>query len=930
MKYSYILFLPVCLCALLCLCACSSRQQVRVIGFSQCSEDDWRTAMNKEALQEASFHPGIELRIKSVKDDTQQQIKDVEQFIADRVDLIVLAPNEAEPLVQVVEDALAAGIPVVLADRKIASDNYSAFVGADNYQIGHDAGIYIAERLGGRGRVFEIQGLRSSTSAAERHMGFMEAIRAYPGIEVVASVDGGWFRDMAQAATERFMAGQQEADLIFAHNDQMALGASSAYAKAGKSRPYIVGIDALAGPNGGIQMVLDGRIDATFLYPTGGERIIQTALSILNGQSYSRDNKLYTAVVDKTNARVLKLQTDQIVKQQGNMEKLDRALDESLSQYATQRFLLYGSLCVLVIILGLLAMLVRAYRKSNRTNRLLKERNAVISKQACELAEQRDRLAMLSKDLEEATQAKLVFFTNVSHEFRTPLTLISGPLDQLIEHEQLSESGKYMALLMRQNLKELQRLIDQLIDFRKVENGKMEMAFVYGDFKAFVEGITKSFEQLANGKHLHLSFVAPPEDCFLWFDADKMEKIFYNLLSNAFKYTPENGRVTVSLSCVADFRGKKAVQVQVSDTGKGIPKEHLPHVFERFYKVDDAASGSGIGLNLAKMLVELHDGSISVESEYGKGTCFTVVIPREEHGATADVALPEADVLHVDTKSERGEMWQQYATDNIIAADNQEVDAGMPLVLIVEDNADMRLYLKILLSDAYTTIEAENGVVGLQLAMRQIPELIVSDVMMDEMNGFELCKQLKNNLSTCHIPVILLTACSLDEQRVEGFESGADAYIPKPFNDKLLKIRIRKLIENRAHMKEYFRENLTFGEGKKSLTGMDKTFMDKFRQIVMDNLSDNELSVDEIGRQIGLSRIQLYRKIKALTNYAPNELVRIIRLKEAERLLIHTEMTISEVAYETGFSSPAYFAKCFREYFKESPTAYLEHVKPKR
>ena len=219
----------------------------------------------------------------------------------------------------------------------------------------------------------------------------------------------------------------------------------------------------------------------------------------------------------------------------------------------------------------------------------------------------------------------------------------------------------------------------------------MEMAFVYGDFKAFVEGITKSFKQLANGTHLHLSFVAPPEDCFLWFDADKMEKIFYNLLSNAFKYTPENGRVTVSLSCVADFRGKKAVQVQVSDTGKGIPKEHLPHVFERFYKVDDAASGSGIGLNLAKMLVELHDGSISVESEYGKGTCFTVVIPREEHGATADVALPEADVLHVDTKSERGEMWQQYATDNIIAADNQEVDAGMPLVLIVEDNADMRL-----------------------------------------------------------------------------------------------------------------------------------------------------------------------------------------------------------------------------------------------
>ena len=911
--------------ALFFLCTCTSQPDVQVIGFSQCSKDDWRTAMNKEAMQEVSFHPGLELRIKSVKDDTQQQIKDVEQFIADRVDLIILVPNEAEPLVEVVEKAMEAGIPVVLADRKIASDHYTAFVGADNYTIGHDAGIYIAERLHGRGRVFEIQGLTGSSPATERHAGFMDAIRAYPGIEVVASVDGGWFRHVAESETRRFMATGQPVDLIFAHNDQMALGASSVYLEVEKKRPEIVGIDALAGPDGGIQMVLDGRIDATFLYPTGGERVVQTAFSILNGLPYNRDNRLYTAVVDKTNARVLKLQTDQITEQQEKLAKLNNALDESLVQYATQRFVLYASLGVLVVFFVLLAMLMRANWKANRINRLLKERNALVSKQRAELTEQRDQLALLSKDLEDATQAKLVFFTNVSHEFRTPLTLISGPLDQIVEQEQLSERGKNMVLLIRQNIKVLQRLIDQIIDFRKVENGKMKMAFNYGDFKGFVENVVNSFRQLAAEKHLHLQCNASGEDFYMWFDAEKIEKICYNLLSNALKYTPENGRVVVTLSHMPDFQGKEAVRLQVADTGVGIPAEHLPHVFERFYKVDDKVMGSGIGLNLTKMLVDLHGGNISVESELGKGTCFTVIIPMEHREKAARLDLLPAKVQQEESS------WVQTASmpDDSDLISGQFEDSGKPLVLLVEDNADMRLYLKTLLIDDYRVLEASNGVVGLQNAMVQIPELVVSDVMMEGMDGFELCKQLKCNLSTCHIPVILLTACSLDEQRAEGFESGADAYISKPFNDKLLKIRIRKLIENRAQIKEHFRETLTFGEGKRAVTKMDKALIEKIRQIVMDNLANNELGVDELGSMVGLSRVQLYRKLKALTNYSPNEFVRVIRLKEAEKLLVRGEKSISEIAYETGFSSPAYFTKCFKEFFKEAPSVYVEHLKAK-
>jgi len=252
-----------------------------------------------------------------------------------------------------------------------------------------------------------------------------------------------------------------------------------------------------------------------------------------------------------------------------------------------------------------------------------------------------------------------------------------------------------------------------------------------------------------------------------------------------------------------------------------------------------------------------------------------------------------------------------------------------PTVLVVEDNADVRIYIRTLLKNDFEIIEAVNGQEGFLKAMKLIPELIISDVMMDVMDGFELCKQLKQNLTTSHIPVMLLTACAMDEQRAMGFESGADAYIPKPFNENLLKIRVRKIIENREKVKEYFQKNLTFGERKESVAEIDKTFMNKFRKVIENNLFDSDLNVDEIGKNLGLSRVQLYRKIKSLTNYAPNELVRIIRLKAAEQMFLNSEKSISEVAYDTGFTSPSYFTKCFKEYFNESPTDYINRLKGK-
>jgi len=905
-------------------CTDKKTSQTKIIGVSQCSDDAWRRTMNNEMKREASFNQGIEIRIKTAHDSNQQQIRDIESFIADQVDLIIVSPNEAIPLTPVIEKAMQAGIPVVLVDRKINSGKYTAFVGADNFQVGKEVGVYAANLLNGKGNIAEISGLKGSTPASERHNGFMSVIGKYPEIKVVYNSNGDWLRKQAREKMTEALQTKIPIDLVFAQNDEMATGAREALTvTSGIKKPVLLGIDALPGTEGGIQKVLNGIIDATFIYPTGGEKAIQTAVHILNNEPYERDNILYTAVVDKTNARVLKLQTDQIIQHQNRISQLNTVLSINLEKSSTQRILLIVSLLVLFVISILLVLLVRAYQSKNKSNKILESQNIAISKQKEELSEQRDQLIVLSKNLEEATQAKLVFFTNISHEFRTPLTLILGPLDSLIENETLSTNGKRLIQLMRKNVHVLLKLIDQIIDFRKYENGKMQMFFTLTDLKSYVSDICDSFVEFGKKKHIHFSFKASDEDYTLWFDSDKMEKICYNLLSNAFKFTTENGKIDVRLTKVLK-NDEEFAQITVSDNGAGIPENHVHSIFERFYKVDDRALGSGIGLHLTKVLVELHNGEIAVESAEGRGTKFSVLIPFKQKEIPIVAQYPTINTL----VGRQDDMLILEAETSVETEANLQTDK--PLVLLVEDNVDVRVYIKSLLMDSFEIIEAQNGQVGLLKAMKFVPELIISDVQMDVMDGFELCKQIKENLSTSHIPVILLTAYSLDEQRAIGFESGADAYIPKPFNESLLKIRVRKLIENREKVKEYFQKNLTFGEKtdrKENVAEIDKSFINKFRKLIEERLIDSDLNVDEIGKNLGLSRVQLYRKIKSLTNYAPNELVRIIRLKASEQLLINSDKSISEIAYDTGFSTPSYFTKCFKEYFDESPTDYLKRMK---
>lgn len=657
----------------------------------------------------------------------------------------------------------------------------------------------------------------------------------------------------------------------------------------------------------GVEQIINGVLDATFIYPTGGDKVVQVAMDILEKRPYERDTKLSTALVDKTNARVMQLQTDHITEQDGKIERLNNQVNEYLSRYSAQTMFLYACLIILLLFAALLAIIVRAYWTKNRMNMEL-------SRQKKKLEEQRDQLISLSKQLEEATHAKLVFFTNVSHDFRTPLTLVADPVEQLLEDKALTPRQQSLLKVVHKNVHILLRLVNQILDFRKYENDKLELVRANMNLRVQLQEWSHSFQTLALKKHIHFVLEVNDDraDYLMAVDAEKMERVYFNLLSNAFKFTPENGTITVTLSTLTKEEGGRYARLVVADTGSGISVQHIRHIFDRFYQIDVNHAGSGIGLALAKAFVELHGGEITADSVEGKGTVFTVDIPMTV------VEEPSADLV------QEPRITQQTVVEELedMETEEQIPDENKECILIIDDNADVRDYVKSLLKEEYTVIEAPDGRAGLKKAMKYVPDAIICDVMMPVMDGLECCRKLKTELQTSHIPVMLLTACSLDEQRIQGFECGADSYISKPFNSKLLLVRLRNLMDNHKRLKQFFGDKTTLS--KESVSDVDKGFVDRFRELIEENLADSELSVEDLGSKMGLSRVQLYRKIKALTNYSPNELVRIARLKKAASLLASSEKTISEITYEVGFTSPSYFTKCYKEYFGESPTDFLK------
>ena len=895
------------------------------IGVAQCSDDSWRHKMNDEILREAMFYDGVAVEIRSAGDDNRKQAEDVRYFMDKGVDLLIISANEAAPMTPVVEEAYRKGIPVILIDRKILSDKYTAYIGADNYEIGRAVGNYIASSLRGKGNVVELTGLGGSTPAMERHQGFMAAISNFPDIKLIDKADAAWESGPAEVEMDSMLCRHPKIDAVYAHNDRIAPGAYRAAKKVGREKEMLfVGIDALPGKGNGLELVLDSVLNATFIYPTNGDKVMQLAMNILEKKPYPRETVMNTAVVDHTNAHVMQLQTTHIAELDQKIETLNGRIGGYLSRVATQQVVMYGGLVILLLVAGLLLVVYKSLRSKNRLNRELSEQKKQLEEQRDKLEEQRDKLEeqrdqliQLSHQMQQETHAKLVFFTNISHDFRTPLTLVADPVEHLLADKTLNGGQHRMLMLIQRNVNILLRLVNQILDFRKYENGMMEYTPIPIDILSSFEGWNESFLAAARKKHIHFSFDKMADtDYHTLADVEKLERIYFNLLSNAFKFTPENGKVTVRLSPLTKEDGRW-IRFTVANTGSMISVEHIRNIFDRFYRIDMHHAGSGIGLALVKAFVELHKGTISVESDEKQGTIFTVDLPMQTCEVTVSVDSPLSSSIGASVSS---------ALNNAQVAEEEETerdyDSSKPSVLIIDDNADIRSYVHSLLHADYTVIEAVDGSEGIRKAMKYVPDLIISDVMMPGIDGIECCRRLKSELQTCHIPVILLTACSLDEQRIQGYDGGADSYISKPFSSQLLLARVRNLIDSHRRLKQFFGDGQTLA--KEDVCDMDKNFVEKFKSLLDAKLGDSNLNVEDLGKDMGLSRVQLYRKIKSLTNYSPNELLRIARLKKAASLLASSDMTVAEIGYEVGFSSPSYFTKCYKEQFGESPTDFLK------
>lgn len=744
---------------LLLFVGCSRKPVKYTIAVSQCSEDIWRDKLNEELKTTAYIYDNVELLFSTARDNDKLQQQQIDSFINRGVDLLIISPNQVNTITPAIERAYKKGIPVVLFDRKTESAHYTAFMGADNYQIGRVMGEYIAHLLGEKGNLVEIRGLEQSSPAIDRHRGLIDALRRHPGVRLVDSQAGDWSEQSGERAMERILSRNGEIDCVFGQNDRMALGARKVLmSRLPGSKTKFVGIDALATPGGGIREVKDGHLDASYIYPTRGDKLLQLAMNILEHKPYQKENLLEAAIVTPDNAEVMLMQADEMSKQNDLLNELHSHVDRFLARYNYQKVFLILIILILSLFLGVLFLLYRG-------------------------------LVLRRRMAEEAVSAKLRFFTNVSHELRTPLTLITAPVEQLTADPTLSDSQRSLLGVVKRNTDILLRLVNEILDFRKVQNGKMRLHLVHFDLAPSLRQWAEMFEPAVRKKNIMLR-VEVPAHLFVRSDSYKLERICYNLLSNSVKYTPDGGEITLRAS--------------------------------------------------------------------------------------------------------------------------QE---GQRLVVVVDDNADIRAYLGSWLGKYYQVSSAANGKEGLETARREVPDLVLTDVMMPVMDGLELCRLLKSDMATSHIPVLLLSARDMDESRADAYKSGADGYIVKPFSEEVLLARVKNLIDSRQHLRSLFGNEPDHKDQNKQ----DRKFTDKLREAIQRHLGDSNFSVEQLGGELGLSRVQLYRKVKAMTGQSPVEILREARLRRADRLLATTEKTVAEIAYEVGFSSPSYFTKCYKDFFGRAP-----------
>ena len=897
------------LIAILCLFSCEQHNKNHIkIGFSQAmSTDDWRKQMNNSMMIEASLRPEVDLKISDAGNNVEKQIGDIEKFISQKVDVIIVSPIESKPLTAVVEKSLKAGIPVLVVDRKIEGENYTAYIGADNIEIGRIAARYIVSESMGSGKIIEISGAMGSSPAYERSLGFNQIIKENKNLKLVGTIQGNWEKESVKKPLKDYLVKDPNIEYVFAQNDRMALSAWETAKTLGlENKIKFIGVDGLNTVNGGIQLVKSGVLEGTVLYPTGGNEALKSALKMYNKEIFAKNNNLNTIIIDKNNAEIIENQMDKVDQQQQVIEKQQSAISVQEKEYASQNNLVRLLSLFLIIILSLAIYSVYSTISITRKRKELERINKTVVDQKNEIEE----MAEIAK---KSNEAKLSFFTGLSHEFKTPITLIMSYVESLIENEKIKGTALIDEVkLIHKNSNRLLRLINQLLDFRKIEEQKFTLRASKTNIYSFTNEVMTNFKVEAARRNIDFKLISDTKDTVLFIDRSLMDKVYFNLLSNAFKFTPDNGAITISIKEIAN----NSVKIVFKDSGIGIPEAELSNVFNPFFRAsNNNKNSSGIGLHLSKEFVLLHHGLIDLKSRQGSEFSITL-LKGSSHLKSSEI------IEYEENKNDISNLLLDDLNSDTDFNENKITDNSEKLsLLLIEDNEDLVLFLKSKLATEFN-IYASDGKDAVEKALDIVPDIIICDINLADKDGFEISKILKKDLRSSHIPIIILSAQSTKESVLKGLQSGVDQYITKPFSLSILKQSITSLLFNREKLRYYYTNNIYRVEPESKFGNQEQTFITKMNEIIKANFEDSKFSVEDLAEKLNLSRVQLYRKVKAIIGMNISDHINNIKLEKAAELLKANQMNISEIAYSLGFSTPNYFSTAFKNKFGVSPKEY--------
>lgn len=872
------------------------------IGFSQSINNDiWRKSMDHAMEVEASLHPEVKLTIYNADRKVKNQIRDIDTMIEQGMDVIIIAPYESDSIVPVIEKANTRGIPVIIIDRKVNTSNYTAFLGADNIEVGRLAGKHIASISNGHANVIEIDADLSTSPGLERRIGFQQIVKQFPGIKVYETDS----RDFGQPESNfsKLLDSVPNIGYVYCFNDIIAYYAwKIAKDKGVEKKIKFIGVDGLNGPNGGIQFVKDGILEGTVLYPTGGAEAIRLALRIVNKEIVSKNNKLSTTLIDSLNAEMMSSQFDKISLQQSDIEKQQSFIKDLEEKYSGQSNLLKLLVTFFVMLLGLAVYSIYSRITISRNNKELKNINKKI-------ISQRNEIENYAEELRLSNEARLNFFMGLSHEFKTPLTLILGAVESLgseLKSKGISVNNELH--LMYNNSRRLLRLINQLLDYRKAEDKKFVLRASKTNLFEFSKSIVYDFDREAKKNNIDFTLVTNNEELEVYLDRNLMDKVYFNLLSNAFKFTPTNGKISISIK---EDKSANSVKICFKDSGIGIPENELTEVFNAFYQgSNNYRNSSGIGLHLSKNFIELHHGNIEINSK--NGTEFIIKLPLgSEH-------LNENTIINMPI------LEPVYQTDyldlEVIPSKELKNNDDNYSILYIEDNKELLDFVSHKLSTDYI-IYTSDGNNAIERALEIIPDIIICDLNLPKKNGFQISEALKKDLRTSHIPIIILTASDDQESYIKALDCGADIFLTKPFDLKVLKQSIKSLLFNREKLRFYYSNNIVniVNNDEAGFGISEQDFLRKLNEYIDQNFHNSDYTVEDLARSLTISRVQLYRKVKAILGISVSDHINNIRLEKSKELLLKSKQNISEIAYAVGFSSPYYFSNVFKNKYGISP-----------